>query len=222
MSETEVERLKHALKFLSEAEKQLRVSSERSTWFTATLLQLGSISSPDFTQTGSSRRQSCKTTDDDPSSTSNGTIAYKQKSFAQLMPPKISSPASLCNLKNGNYNNQGDSLPMVDSLSYNSKPTHKQFMEGKDLGFSREDTIRNMVFRSKNSEKLDSIWVHCIERCHSKTLRQLLYAHGKLLSISESEGKGQILTIEIMAIIFVNSRFWEISILECQLDQVHF
>ncbi|XP_008452189.2 protein STICHEL [Cucumis melo] len=189
LSEAEVERLKHALKFLSEAEKQLRVSSERSTWFTATLLQLGSISSPDFTQTGSSRRQSCKTTDDDPSSTSNGTIAYKQKSFAQLMPPNLGSPASLCNLKNGNYNNQADMVSMVDNLIYNSKPTHKQFIEGKDLSFSREDvTLRNMVVRSKNSEKLNSIWVHCIERCHSKTLRQLLYAHGKLLSISESEG----------------------------------
>lgn len=207
-----MERLKHALKFLSEAEKQLRVSSERSTWFTATLLQLGSISSPDFTQTGSSRRQSCKTTDDDPSSTSNGTIAYKQKSFAQLMPPKLGSPASLCNLKNGNYNNQADLMPMVDNLSYNSKPTHKQLIEGKDLSFSREDaTLRNMVFRCKNSEKLDSIWVHCIERCHSKTLRQLLYAHGKLLSISESEGIGQIL-IEIMFIFFANSRSFSINI----------
>ncbi|KAG6600701.1 Protein STICHEL, partial [Cucurbita argyrosperma subsp. sororia] len=186
LSETEVERLKHALKFLSEAEKQLRVSSERSTWFTATLLQLGSISSLDFTPTGSNRRQSCKTTDDDPSTTSNGTIGYKQKSFSHLI-PKLGSPASLCNLKNGNYNNQGDLSPMVDSLSNNPKPTHKQFMEGKD-SFSRDDaTLRNMVFRCKNSEKLDNIWVHCIERCHSKTLRQLLYAYGKLLSLSESE-----------------------------------
>lgn len=212
MSEAEVERLKHALKFLSEAEKQLRVSSERSTWFTATLLQLGSISSPDFTQTGSSRRQSCKTTDDDPSSTSNGTIAYKQKSFAQLMPPNLGSPASLCNLKNGNYNNQADMVSMVDNLIYNSKPTHKQFIEGKDSSFSREDvTLRNMVVRSKNSEKLNSIWVHCIERCHSKTLRQLLYAHGKLLSISESEGNGQIL-IENMLIFLVNLRSCEVNI----------
>ena len=169
VSETEVERLKHALKFLSEAEKQLRVSSERSTWFTATLLQLGSITSPDFTQTGSSRRQSCKPTDGDPSSTSNGKIAYKQMSLAQLMPPKLGSPAS---------------------------STHKQSIEGKDMSFSREDaTLRNMVYRCKNSEKLDSIWVHCIERCHSKTLRQLMYAHGKLLSISESEGNDQILNL---------------------------
>ncbi|KAJ0969377.1 hypothetical protein J5N97_022254 [Dioscorea zingiberensis] len=36
------ENLHHALKILSDAEKQLKLSSEHSTWFTATLLQLGS------------------------------------------------------------------------------------------------------------------------------------------------------------------------------------
>ena len=41
--------------FLSEFEKQLRLSSERSTWFTATLLQLGSVPSADLTPSGSSR-----------------------------------------------------------------------------------------------------------------------------------------------------------------------
>ncbi|KAL7603852.1 hypothetical protein Lser_V15G16396 [Lactuca serriola] len=41
--------------FLSESEKQLRLSSERSTWFTATLLQLGSVPSADLTPSGSSR-----------------------------------------------------------------------------------------------------------------------------------------------------------------------
>ncbi|RAL52753.1 hypothetical protein DM860_007521 [Cuscuta australis] len=61
LSEMEVDRLRYALKLLSDAEKQLRVSSERSTWFTATLLQLGSAPSPDHqTHSGSSRRQSSK------------------------------------------------------------------------------------------------------------------------------------------------------------------
>ncbi|KAH7681350.1 hypothetical protein IHE45_05G052600 [Dioscorea alata] len=32
------------------------------------------------------------------------------------------------------------------------------------------------------------IWRRCIGRCYSKTLRQLLYAHGKLVSITESKG----------------------------------
>ncbi|KAK1361797.1 hypothetical protein POM88_046271 [Heracleum sosnowskyi] len=60
VNEAELERLKHALKLLSEAEKHMRVSSERSTWFTATLLQLGSVPSPDPTQSGRSRGQTRK------------------------------------------------------------------------------------------------------------------------------------------------------------------
>ncbi|KAI3758303.1 hypothetical protein L6452_05862 [Arctium lappa] len=56
LTETELERLKHALKQLSEAENQLRLPSERSTWFTTTLLQLGSTPSADSTPSGSSRR----------------------------------------------------------------------------------------------------------------------------------------------------------------------
>nr|KAJ0201652.1 hypothetical protein LSAT_V11C600334990 [Lactuca sativa] len=55
VTEAEIERLKHALKILSESEKQLRLSSERSTWFTSTLLQLGSVPSADPTPSGSSR-----------------------------------------------------------------------------------------------------------------------------------------------------------------------
>ncbi|XP_042067851.1 protein STICHEL-like 4 [Salvia splendens] len=40
LSKADMEKLRHALKTLSESEKQLRVSSERMTWLTAALLQL--------------------------------------------------------------------------------------------------------------------------------------------------------------------------------------
>jgi hypothetical protein len=45
------------------------------------------------------------------------------------------------------------------------------------------------MFRCIDSGKLCDIWACCIERCHSKTLRQLLHDHGKLVSISEVQGK---------------------------------
>lgn len=53
-------RLQQALKILSDAEKQLRLSSERSTWFTAALLQLGSGHSAEFTQSSSSSKHRIK------------------------------------------------------------------------------------------------------------------------------------------------------------------
>ncbi|XP_051144989.1 protein STICHEL-like [Andrographis paniculata] len=93
VSERELDQLKHALVSLSEAEKHLRGSSDCSTWFTATLLQLGSsAASPEIT----------------------------------------------------------------------------------DAAFDRN---------------LNEIWLQCLEKCHSKTLQQLLRVHGKLVSISEAKGR---------------------------------
>ncbi|WJX74713.1 hypothetical protein P8452_58332 [Trifolium repens] len=99
---------------------ETELESERSTWFTATLLQLGSVPSSDYTQSSSSRRQSCKTTEDDPSSGSRDISSFKHKCI--------------------------------------------------------------------DSGKLCDIWACCIERCHFKTLRQLLHDPRKFVSISEVQG----------------------------------
>ncbi|KAM1120553.1 hypothetical protein ACFXTH_044675 [Malus domestica] len=184
LAEAELERLKHALKILSEAEKQLRVSSERSTWFTATLLQLGSVPSPDLTRS-CSRRHSSKTTEDDSSSASREAATYKQKSNAQYMLHKSISHASVQKALNGNSNHQGDSL----SRNNNAKPLHGHFTDsGASTPLHDDVTAGNAILRCANSEKLEDVWAQCIERCHSKTLRQLLHSHGKLVSISEAEG----------------------------------
>ncbi|XP_068464903.1 protein STICHEL-like 2 isoform X2 [Phaseolus vulgaris] len=42
-SEADLQRLSHALRILSESEKQLRISKNQTTWFTAALLQLSSV-----------------------------------------------------------------------------------------------------------------------------------------------------------------------------------
>ncbi|KAH7661115.1 DNA polymerase III clamp loader complex gamma/delta/delta subunit C-terminal protein [Dioscorea alata] len=47
LTEVELEKVQQALKILSDAEKQLRLSSVRSTWFSAALLQLGSGHAPE-------------------------------------------------------------------------------------------------------------------------------------------------------------------------------
>ncbi|XP_011011711.1 PREDICTED: protein STICHEL-like isoform X2 [Populus euphratica] len=173
VTEAELERLKHALRLLSEAEKQLRISSDRSTWFTATLLQLGSTPSMDLTLSSSSRRQSSRTTEENPSSASKESNVYKPNSDAQYFPRRSSSPSSLYRAINGHSSHQGE-------YEFNVKPPR--------LMDSNDEMTGNKVFRYKNSDKLDDIWEKCIEKCHSQTLRQLLHAHGKLLSISEVDG----------------------------------
>ncbi|KAE8696135.1 2-C-methyl-D-erythritol 4-phosphate cytidylyltransferase [Hibiscus syriacus] len=188
LTEAEVERLKDALKLLSEAEKQLRVSSERATWFTAALLQLGSLPSPDLTQLGSSRRQSSKTTEDELQSISREAIAYKLKSRTHCVPWRSTS-ASLHKSVNGNSNPQGELVSRIDGYSSNSRTSYGQYMDGGAFPSAHDNNLNgSMILACRNSEKLDDIWAKCINKCHSKTLRQLLHAHGRLLSLSEKEG----------------------------------
>ncbi|MED6134102.1 hypothetical protein PIB30_034316 [Stylosanthes scabra] len=189
LNDSELERLKNALKLLSEAEKQLRTSSERSTWFTATLLQLGSVPSPDLTQSGSSRRQSCKTTEDDPSSASREVNSAKHMSDLKYMPRKSISPTSQQKAVNGNSGHQRSISSNIDGLSLKSKPSNSPVIDDGSTIVSSDDLmVGNMMFRCIDSGKLHDIWARCIGRCHSKTLRQLLLNHGKLVSICEIEG----------------------------------
>ncbi|CAH8387571.1 unnamed protein product [Eruca vesicaria subsp. sativa] len=188
LTEADMEGLKHALKLLSEAEKQLRVSNDRSTWFTATLLQLGSMPSPGTTHTGSSsRRQSSRATDDDPSSLSREVMAYKQR-IGGLHFSKSASPASVRN-KRGNHTHEAKSFSrVIDNTCYKSSSSSQVPESDASISSHDNSTSSTMMLTQRSSEKLNDIWRKCIERCHSKTLRQLLYTHGKLISISEVEG----------------------------------
>ncbi|KAK9750068.1 hypothetical protein RND81_02G170900 [Saponaria officinalis] len=168
LSDTELEKLKHALKLLSESEKQLRVSSERSTWFTATLLQLGSVTSSEFTPSGSSKKQSSKTTADDPSTVSG----RKQSSDALYMMPRSASPPSYA----------------AGVGPCDPKATNKRSLNSMDSTASHDFGGGSMTMEQANMDALDDIWLQCIERCHSKTLRQLLHSHGKLISLAEVDG----------------------------------
>ncbi|KAF0904868.1 hypothetical protein E2562_038154, partial [Oryza meyeriana var. granulata] len=64
LTDGELERLQQALKILSDAEKQIRLSSERSTWFTAALLQLSCGHSSEMNPARSSATECYKSLND--------------------------------------------------------------------------------------------------------------------------------------------------------------
>ncbi|KAF6139650.1 hypothetical protein GIB67_033654 [Kingdonia uniflora] len=178
LSEAELERLKQALKHLSDAEKQLKVSSERSTWFTAALLQLGSVSSAYPTSSSSGRKQCSKTTEEDPSSSSMEVVSLKKKPEPRYVSRKSTSSSALIPMAV-----DGHSSPWIsgfDSRPECSRITSSITHEGTAAG--------DRGIRCLSLDRLDDIWARCISGCHSKTLRLLMQAHGKLLSISEVEG----------------------------------
>ncbi|KAL8554980.1 hypothetical protein ACS0TY_002966 [Phlomoides rotata] len=186
LSERELERLKHALTLLSEAEKHLRASSERSTWFTATLLQLGSVASPDQTHSGSSRRQSSKATEEDRLIMLRESTAQKQRNDTQLAPE---SSTSFLRSAHCNSSSKDNSISLSDAPSFHFNPNLIQFIGAEALTVTRDDCKGGRSsLRCMNSKMLADIWLQCIEKCHSQTLRQLLHSHGRLVSISEVKG----------------------------------
>ncbi|PRQ51635.1 hypothetical protein RchiOBHm_Chr2g0146641 [Rosa chinensis] len=139
-----------------------------------------------------SRRHSCRTTEDDSSSasTSREAATYKQKLDGHYILQKSTQHASVQRAPNDNSNHQGDSLSRNNGFGVNTKPSHDQFVDnGASTPLCGNVMAGNMSLRCVNSEKLNDVWAQCIEKCHSKTLRQLLHSHGKLVSISEAEGK---------------------------------
>lgn len=192
MTEAELERLKQALKILSEAEKQLRVSSERSTWFTAALLQLGSGHSLYSTYSSSNSKQSRKKVKEDTSDTATDTSVIGNKHDGLHLLRKSNS-ASILRTVNGYSSplgNPSSSMSMIEYSGSEALPTGSKFIGSSALAASCNDTgASKMGFGCMRSwDKLDEIWRRCIEGCHYKTLKQLLYTHGRLMSISEIEG----------------------------------
>ncbi|XP_057808307.1 protein STICHEL-like [Salvia miltiorrhiza] len=183
LTERELDRLKHALTLLSEAEKHLRVSTERSTWFTATLLQLGSLSSPDRTQSTSSRRQSSKVTDQEHISMLREATVPKQNTDAQFALEKSGSPSPFMVAAHCNTMSNEKTVRLI------AKPNQRQFTDGENLTDSNGDCATGKTtVTCMDSKMLINIWLQCIEKCHSKTLRQLLHSYGKLVCLSEMKG----------------------------------
>ncbi|URE43225.1 DNA polymerase III subunits gamma and tau domain III [Musa troglodytarum] len=143
LTEAELERLRQALKILSDAEKQLRHSSERSTWFTAALLQLSAGHNLESTQSSNNTKRSTRGTDD--------------------VVSDMVCDSRICEIRTS-----------LDGTLTDSGPTG--------------DATDMKVYKYVSLDKLDEIWRRCIDGCHSRTLRQLLYDHARLASITENDG----------------------------------
>jgi len=190
VTDAELERLQQALRILSDAEKQIRLSSERSTWFTAALLQLGSGHNSEITQSRCSSKQSAKATSETMmeavrESSASRTTSHQLSTFPdskKIVDLKTtsghSSPQGLASLSSR-------MRPNENMIYGECRSVDRTLLDSAQISISSEQKAMN----SGISDNLTRIWRKCIENCHSKTLRQLLYDHGKLASVKEWEGK---------------------------------
>jgi len=189
VTDAELERLQQALRILSDAEKQIRLSSERSTWFTAALLQLGSGHNSEIIQSRSSSKQSVKATSETMMESVRESSASRTTSHP-LFTFRDSKKALDLKTTSGHSSPQGPSLSSRmkpnDNIIYGEcRSVDRALLDSAQTSIPSEQRPTN----SGISDNLTRIWMKCIENCHSKTLRQLLYDNGKLASVKECEGK---------------------------------
>uniref|UniRef100_A0A1D1YW96 DNA polymerase III subunit gamma/tau n=1 Tax=Anthurium amnicola TaxID=1678845 RepID=A0A1D1YW96_9ARAE len=190
LTDPEMDRLQQALRILSDAEKQLRLSSERSTWFTAALLQLGSGHSSELNHSsGSSSQHSSRKAKSGTSDWVKGTAACrKSDSLPKTTQSRSACTPSAMKMDHSPCVNPSSSLPMGEKNS-DSLPMCNSIDSSFIMPATCKDEADSECFLTKISlEKLNDVWQRCIDKCHSKTLRKLLSAHGQLTSISEVEG----------------------------------
>ncbi|XP_006662851.1 protein STICHEL-like [Oryza brachyantha] len=189
ITDTELERLQQALKILSDAEKQIRLSSERSTWFTAALLQLGSGHSSDIVQSRSSSKQSAKAT----SETMMDAVRESSASRTTAHPLfTLRGSKKIVDLRtaSGHSSPQGvvsvsSRMRAKDNLKYGECRSADRVLQ--DSAQTSNSSERRPMTNG-GSDNLARIWRKCIDNCHSKTLKQLLCDHGKLASVKDCGG----------------------------------
>ncbi|XXG67533.1 hypothetical protein AAC387_Pa06g0859 [Persea americana] len=174
LSKEVLEKLRQALKTLSEAERQLRVSSDRLTWLTAVLLQLA----PDH-------QYALPNTSTDPSfSQSPMVINYTGE---KDVPRK----------HNGGQaempNNKRDSTTRIENLntdhvddSYvkNNYISRKKHVMVLQTSVSSPDITRaSEGYPGHGYKELKEIWFKVLEKMQSNTVKKFMRQEGKLISI---------------------------------------
>ncbi|KAF6997006.1 hypothetical protein CFC21_013270 [Triticum aestivum] len=170
LSKEDMEKLRQALKTLSEAEKQLRVSNDKMTWLTAALLQLA----PD--------KQYVLPSSSTSTSFNQGLPTYPDGDIARNSGPHGLSRA--CDQENLQYRNAN--LGICSShVTANNYHGGRRLREHTPDGHMLSTSATRMNEGSKCS-KTDNemIWQAVLENVQSDSLRKMMAKEGRVISVS--------------------------------------
>lgn len=153
-----MEKLRQALKTLSEAEKQLRTSNDKLTWLTAALLQLA----PD--QQYMLPSSSAGTSNHSPLALNNAG-GRDVPSYDRGLPTNVRNAGSSDLRKS----HAGDSMARAANSA--------DIVKGSG---------RNSVDRSYKA--IEEIWLEVLEKIPYNRIKEFLYQEGKLISVSFGAG----------------------------------
>lgn len=179
-SKEDMEKLRQALKTLSEAEKQLRMSNDKLTWLTAALLQLA----PD--------QQYVLPTSSD-NSFNHSPFAIKDadaREAARLTgnPVDISNKARRISMdaRIENFHAGSSADGMTKGLGSEKKRHSVSGFTPQHAHLQATDKIRmnERQILGKNRKEIEEIWLEVLERIQVTGLKEFLFKEGKLISVS--------------------------------------
>jgi DNA polymerase III gamma/tau subunit len=188
VSKEDMEKLRQALKTLSEAEKQLRMSNDKLTWLTAALLQLA----PDqqYLLPSSSTETSFNHS---PLAQNNmGGRDISRKGGEHEMPnngrdlPMHVRLESLPGGTSADFRNNGS----TNGTSIDRKRNAASVMAPQWTPVQTSDAIRvnSRQVSGKSHKGYEEIWLEVLEKIQINSMREFLYQEGKLISVSFGAG----------------------------------
>lgn len=178
-----MEKLRQALKTLSEAEKQLRTSNDKLTWLTAALLQLA----PDQQyMLPSSSADTSFNRSPLPLNNAGGRDSRKAVEQGQMPRNKRGLLGNVTQVgtsdKHSNGTLKGASLERKRHFGAGMAPQPK-------IGHSIDNIKANgRQVAGKSHNGIEEIWQQVLEKIHYNGIRGFLFQEGKLVSISFGAG----------------------------------
>ncbi|XP_063943050.1 protein STICHEL-like 3 isoform X1 [Daucus carota subsp. sativus] len=189
LSKEDMEKLRQALKTLSEAEKQLRMSNDRLTWLTAALLQLApdqqynlpsSSADTSFNQSPLALNYA------------NGNVSnMPRRSNAEHtdVPNNAAGMATnsrMDNLQAGYYGDTYNNATMKGRTSLDIKGhSGLGMIPQQTFGVSGHNNIvKSRQFPAKFNKEIEEMWLEVLDKIHSNSIREFLYQEGRLVGVS--------------------------------------
>lgn len=182
-----MEKLRQALKTLSEAEKQLRTSNDRLTWLTAALLQLA----PDQQYILPTSSSAGTSLDQSPIGLNYGGGRERpRKSNAEVLPRErgLSTKIRVENFQTGSTSDSYHASKMRGTVDRNGH-TGTGVAPQQTCNISSDNSkLGSRQVSGKLHNELEEIWLAVLEKIHINSLKQFLYQEGKLISVSFGTG----------------------------------
>lgn len=170
-----MEKLRQALKTLSEAEKQLRMSNDRLTWLTAALLQLA----PD--------QQYIL-----PSSSADTSFTHSPLPLRDRDRPRKSNAENTDipnNVQSGNYGDVShNGLVRGASVDRRRQAANEMVPKLPQNISNDRNRIASEELAGKFRREIEEIWLEVVEKIQINGIREFLLREGKLISVGFGAG----------------------------------